>query len=92
MAGLSTATEIWALGLQVGRSLGWGSIFSLESSPSCCSEVTVDAREGGAPAPSQGSRGLLCSTAGDKRGRPSVPILPHFLPVCSPGHLAGPET
>ena len=44
----------WALGLQVGRSLGRGSIFSLESSPSCCPEATMDARRGGAPAPSQG--------------------------------------
>lgn len=46
----------WVLGLQVGRSLGRGSIFSLESSPSCCPEASTDARRGGAPAPSKGRR------------------------------------
>lgn len=46
----------WALGLQVGRSMGWGSIFSLESSLSCCPEASTDARRGGAPAPSKGRR------------------------------------
>lgn len=46
----------WALGLQVGRSLGRGSIFSLESSLSCCPEASRDARRGGAPAPSKGRR------------------------------------
>lgn len=62
--------------MQVGRSLGLGSIFSLESSPSCCSEATVDARKGGVLALSQDSHDPLCSTAGDKSGNPSVPSQP----------------
>lgn len=65
----------WALGLQVGRSLGRDSIFSLESSPSCCPEATRDARRGGAPALSQGLQGLPCGPAGNSGGGPSMPGL-----------------
>lgn len=82
------ATELWALDLQVGRSLGLGlPIFSLEASPSCCSEATVDAGKGGALALSLGSRGLFCSTAEVKSGSPSVLGLPGAgLPLLLPVH------
>lgn len=93
-AWISISVELGPSACRWGDAGGQGSIFSLESSPSCGCKSTADAKTGGAPGLSQGRQACRASPPGTEAAVPLCLACPS--PACrltrgpgeGPGRLA----